>query len=153
MKRELVCKRCKSALTLPLTILSTKDPGVTWPACEIQKSPSPRGAAFKSYEAVMVDLSGATYPLQFAETVAIAADQAPLAFIPQYWINPEDVLSSVQDSPHPATLSGCCGMSGINGPNQVCKCGAEIGTRQSDCFTMDVFIPEPDATEWLTSIE
>jgi hypothetical protein len=30
----------------------------------------------------------------------------------------------------------------------VCQCGAEIGTRQDDCWTPRVFIPAPESTEW-----
>ncbi|KPC78227.1 hypothetical protein [Streptomyces sp. NRRL S-4] len=31
--------------------------------------------------------------------------------------------------------SGCCGLHGWNGPNQLCSCGASVGTKISECYT------------------
>jgi hypothetical protein len=39
-------------------------------------------------------------------------------------------LSSRPDGKH---LAGCCGMSGIDGPNLACRCGAVVATLSQDC--------------------
>jgi hypothetical protein len=48
-------------------------------------------------------------------------------------INLED-LKNVEDHADKSRTEGCCGMSGTNGPNKVCKNGHEIGTERSDCW-------------------
>jgi hypothetical protein len=30
---------------------------------------------------------------------------------------------------------GCCGSSGLSGPNRACVCGSVVGTEWSDCWT------------------
>lgn len=45
-------------------------------------------------------------------------------------------------------MSGCCGPSGIDGPNLLCAaCGAEVGTESSDCWTVHEVVLEPAAVE------
>jgi hypothetical protein len=79
-----------------------------------------------------------------AQTIA----DAPVDFTTQHWLHPIDVLAAevVTDT---ARLSGCCGLDGLNGPNMRCMaCNEDVGTRQSDCWTADVFVPLPSATRW-----
>ncbi|WP_203691886.1 hypothetical protein [Catellatospora coxensis] len=59
-------------------------------------------------------------------------------------INPDDLLVR---RAHPDVLRrvGCCGPSGIDGPNLVCGCGAEIATEVADCWTGQVIRLEPAA--------
>ncbi|MFJ8045568.1 hypothetical protein ACIRBX_34180 [Kitasatospora sp. NPDC096147] len=50
-------------------------------------------------------------------------------------LHPDDVPGTVEH-PDDSRLNGCCGLDGQDGPNLVCAgCGAEVGTRQSDCWT------------------
>ncbi len=77
-----------------------------------------------------------------------ATPEAPEDFIPEYWLHPADV-QGVEPVSDPARLNGCCGLDGLDGPNMQCaNCNAEVGTRKSDCWTADVFIPLGDATAW-----
>lgn len=76
------------------------------------------------------------------------SEPAPLDFVPQFWLHPDDLLPTVRPTKDVHRLGGCCGIAGQSGPNQLCGCGAEIGTLQDDCFTPRIFIPEPDATRW-----
>lgn len=93
----------------------------------------PRGTGFKAWEAT---------PWLYRDP------GEPLSFVPQYWLNPEDLTDAVRLSRNSSRISGCCGIAGINGPNQLCQCKREIGTIQDDCMMPRVFIPEPDATIW-----
>lgn len=77
-------------------------------------------------------------------------EKLPLRFAPQFWLNPADVTEAARDVADHRRLSGCCGRSGHNGPNQRCRaCGATIGTLMDDCWTDRVFIPEPSMTVWI----
>ncbi|QNQ12128.1 hypothetical protein H3Z74_19650 [Sphingomonas alpina] len=91
------------------------------------------GIAFKSYAPI---------------TRSYGDEREPLDFIPQYWINPDDLTDAVGNTRNSRRLSGCCGLAGSNGPNQVCRCGAEIGTLRTDCWSPRIFIPEPGQTWW-----
>jgi hypothetical protein len=64
-------------------------------------------------------------------------------------MNPEDLLETVHLTQKQQFLNGCCGPDGGDGPNQICECGAEIGTIMSDCWTPHAFIPAPKATSWV----
>ena len=133
MKKRLICNACGVELTGPLRILSGKDPSVTAPE-HVDRAPlTESGVAFKSYDPIMR---------------SFADDPAPLEFTPQYWLNPDDLTDAAGNTQNNRRLSGCCGISGLDGPNQVCRCGAEVGTLQTDCFTPRVFIPEPGGTTW-----
>ncbi len=50
--------------------------------------------------------------------------------------------------PHPDSgrRAGCCGLDGLDGPNVVCACGAEVGTEWSDCWMPHALALEPGAT-------
>jgi hypothetical protein len=44
--------------------------------------------------------------------------------------------------------SGCCGPSGLDGPNLICSgCKVEIGTQESDCWKPHFVVTTPDATQ------
>lgn len=60
-------------------------------------------------------------------------------------LNPEDV-PGVAEHPDRGRLNGCCGLDGLDGPNLVCDaCGAEVATRQSDCWSQQLIALVPDA--------
>lgn len=133
MAKSLYCNRCRVRLTAPLTIRSGKDPAVAAPDVRDKAPLVPPGIGFKSWE-----------PQRWTWT----EPGHPLHFVPQYWLNPEDLTDAVRDTGNLARLGGCCGPTGMNGPNQICRCKAEIGTLQHDCITPHVFIPEPATTMW-----
>lgn len=133
MQQRLICRGCSAELSGMLTILSTKDPAVTVPDHRDGEPFGPPGVAYKSWEPLAKAFEGPPVPLQF---------------VPQFWLNPADVAGRVRDTTNRCRLNGCCGLDGMNGPNQQCACGAEVGTLQSDCWTAHIFVPEPDATEW-----
>ena len=133
MDKVLVCTSCGAQLTGALRLLSGKDPSVPAPEFRDGTPPVDRGIVYKSYEPVVRSFEGSPAPLEFS---------------PQYWVNPADLTDAVRLTKDERRLNGCCGLDGQDGPNQVCRCGAEIGTLQSDCWTAHVFIPQPGATDW-----
>ena len=133
MEKALFCQACGAQLTRPLLLRSGKDPSVSKPVHADRQPLTPAGEAYKSYEPIMRSFGD---------------EPATLEFTPQHWLNPADLTEAVGATGTTDRLSGCCGVAGIDGPNQVCRCGAEIGTLQDDCWTAKVFIPEPAATEW-----
>lgn len=133
MRKSLYCGICRIRLSAPLTLVSGKDPRVPQPVFEDRKPIVPPGIGYKSWEAT---------PWIHGELAE------PLSFVPQYWLNPSDLTDAVQRSKDRARLAGCCGIAGIGGPNQLCRCRSEIGTLQDDCMMPKVFIPQPDATIW-----
>ena len=137
MKQMLVCNACGAHLTGALVVLSGKDPSVPLPEPVDREPLTPQGTAYKSYEPMV---------RSYGET------KEPLEFVPQYWVNPEDLCEGVRLTKRWERLNGCCGLDGMGGPNQLCACGAEVGTLRSDCWTPLVFIPEPKTTRW-TRIE
>ncbi|MEV4800316.1 hypothetical protein AB0K18_09880 [Nonomuraea sp. NPDC049421] len=61
-------------------------------------------------------------------------------------LHPED-LKGAERHPESRRWDGCCGPSGLDGPNLICPgCQAEIGTQESDCWKHFV-ATLPDATE------
>ncbi|MFJ6562981.1 hypothetical protein ACIQMV_24570 [Streptomyces sp. NPDC091412] len=53
-------------------------------------------------------------------------------------LHPDDVPGT---APHPdrGRRNGCCGLDGQDGPNLVCAaCGADVATKQSDCWTQNL---------------
>ncbi|MBT2118892.1 hypothetical protein KK141_11295 [Dyella sp. LX-66] len=134
MKMALQCVRCETVLTDALTIVSEKTPGVVQPQHKEGESFIPRGVAFESWE-----------------PIERACGDAPssLEFVPQCWLNPDDLNESVHDTYDARRLNGCCGLDGCDGPNQVCRCGADVGTLRTDCWTPRVFIPDPKGTKWI----
>lgn len=133
MRKSLHCNRCGARLSAPLVIASGKDPAIRKPEAVDRQPLVARGLAFKSWEPQSWLHTGPGHPLHFA---------------PQYWLNPDDLTRAVRDTPVKGRLGGCCGVTGLNGPNQVCECRAEVGTLQDGCMTPRVFIPEPEATNW-----
>lgn len=132
--KVLVCNMCDAHLTGPLELRSGKDPEVTHPT-HVDRSPlTESGIVFKAYEPIERSMSG---------------EPARLEFTPQYWVNPDDLTKAVQMTKDMRRLNGCCGLDGCDGPNQICDCGAEIGTLRTDCWTPKVFIPVPQATSWI----
>lgn len=134
MKRILCCAACGTRLTHALTIVSSKVPGVESPEHEDGKPLTPCGAAFKSWEPIERSYGN---------------EPALLEFAPQYWLNPEDLNGKVCNTSNARRLNGCCGLDGCDGPNQVCQCGADVGTLRTDCWTPLVFIPDPRSTNWI----
>lgn len=96
---------------------------------EVGEPVTPRGVALESEMAVPW-LNRAALPW--------------LNFTPQLWLNPGDLTDAVTDDPR--ANDGCCGISGMDGRNQLCRCKAKIGTLQADCILPHVFIPDPGAT-------
>jgi hypothetical protein len=133
MKKALFCTACGAQLSAALAIHSGKNPKVAKPEWIDRQPLTPPGEVFKSYE-----------PIERS----YAAEPALLEFVPQYWVNPADLGDAVRVTKLSDRLAGCCGESGGNGPNRLCRCGAEIGTLRDDCWTPQVFIPDPGATEW-----
>jgi len=131
--KMLTCAACGARLTGPLTILSGKDPAVVHPKHRDGEPLTPPGTAFKSWDPI--ERSFGDVPSR-------------LEFTPQYWLNPDDLTDAVSLTGDWKRLGGCCDEAGMNGPNQVCACGAEIGTVQRDCYQARVFIPAPHATDW-----
>ncbi len=61
-------------------------------------------------------------------------------------VHPDDVIGTEQ---HPEVMRsiGCCqGPAGADGLNLVCRdCGAEVATRQADCYTQNQVTLDPSA--------
>ncbi|MFY9352349.1 MAG: hypothetical protein WBL20_24030 [Sphingobium sp.] len=132
--KTLVCIACGTALSKQLNILSGKNPSVEAPEFEDRQPIMPQGNAFKSYE-----------PIEHSFT----DEPGLLEFLPQYWLNPDDLTDQVRLTKNHKRLNGCCGLDGTDGPNQLCRCGAEIGTLKTDCWTPRMFIPVPQTTHWI----
>jgi hypothetical protein len=56
-----------------------------------------------------------------------------------------DVLVGTGRHPEPARWTGCCGPSGLGGPNRVCGCGREVGTERADCVDVAAAYLDPAA--------
>jgi hypothetical protein len=129
-----MCKTCGTALSERIKLLSTKDPAVGVPNHYDGDPIACQGTAYKSYSPLASSLD--------------ERRPAPLEFVPQIWMNPDDVDAQIELVDNAERLGGCCGLSGQNGPNMRCrKCKAEVGTKQSDCFTPYIFVPDPQQTE------
>lgn len=135
MKQILCCAACEARLTPPLSIVSGKAPGVIPPEYEEGKPLTPRGIAFKRWEAI---------ERSYSDVPAL------LEFVPQYWLNPDDLTEAVRETRNARRLNGCCGLDGCDGPNQICQCGSDVGTLRTDCWTPRVFVPDPHHTNWIT---
>ncbi|GAA3624219.1 hypothetical protein ACLIYM_13055 [Streptomyces fenghuangensis] len=65
-------------------------------------------------------------------------------------LNPGD-LRGTRHTDDPARLNGCCGLDGMDGPNLLCaRCGAELATESSDCWTWQQVALLPEAVERVT---
>lgn len=134
MTKILCCTACEARLTPALTVMSSKAPGIVPPEQVRGKPLIAHGFAFKSWE-----------PIE----KSFADEPALLEFVPQHWLNPDDLAQTVGNTRKKDRLSGCCGIAGIGGPNQICGCGAEIGTLRTDCWTPHLFVPDPAHTNWI----
>jgi hypothetical protein len=60
-------------------------------------------------------------------------------------LNPDDVAGT-RPHPDPGRRNGCCRLDGLDGPNLICaRCGSEIATQQSDCWSQQQIVILPDA--------
>jgi hypothetical protein len=135
MKGVFHCRKCGAALTGEITVLSTKDPTVAAPELHDGEPACLAGTAFKSH-----------VPLQRAMT---PGRRLPLEFVPQFWASPQDFEAATEQTSDMSRLAGCCGLDGCDGPNMLCRgCHAEVGTMQSDCWTLLILVPEPNNTEF-----
>jgi len=137
MRAKLSCVGCgallSAAIEIPDQAADPEDAGIVFVD---QRPLTSVGAGFLS-----------SRPMQWSED---EEHKPALQFSPQYWLNPRDLESAVEPVDDANRLNGCCGPDGCDGPNMRCRsCKAEVGTRQNDCWTSDVFIPEPSATKWL----
>ncbi len=53
----------------------------------------------------------------------------------------------LKDHPNPIRSSGCCGKSGSDGPNRICRCLRAVATEVSDCWTSYYLAFEPGKTK------
>ena len=135
MFAELTCANCGAVLACALKVLPLADPAEAGLDYVDQKPLTPSGVVFLS-----------SHPMQWSDD---PTRKPALQFNPQHWLNPADVENAVEPVTDPRRLNGCCGLDGSDGPNMRCRnCKAEVGTRQSDCWTSDVFIPAPGAISW-----
>ncbi len=64
------------------------------------------------------------------------------------WITVSGLSRGTEDTLDYRRLNGCCGLDGLDGPNQVCtSCGSYVGTKITDCWTPKLFEPLANATE------
>ena len=75
----------------------------------------------------------------------IADDSNADAIIGHVLIHLDDRIN-MKDHPDYRRHNGCCGEDGCDGPNQICKCGSEVATVVSDCWTSYYVHFEPDHT-------
>lgn len=134
VNKILCCGACEARLTPALTLVSSKAPGVVAPEQEPGKPLVARGIAYKSWEPI---------ERSFGNVPSL------LEFVPQYWLNPDDLTDAVRITRNKDRLGGCCGLGGLGGPNQICRCGAEVGTLRTDCWTPHLFVPDPANTNWI----
>ena len=138
MKCILFCKACGRPLSRVVTIVSGDAPGVTPPEMRDEQPIMPSGSAFKSHE-----------PWILPKAWLLSGNKQPyLSYVPQIWMNLDDLLGEARYTPHTGRLSGCCGLSDGDGPNRICECGNHIGTEFSECDTPRMFVPDPSLTRW-----
>jgi hypothetical protein len=59
----------------------------------------------------------------------------PAAERDEILLNPDDIVG-IEPHPDLGRRNGCCGLDGLDGPNLICAgCGAEVATKQVDCWT------------------
>jgi hypothetical protein len=121
----LECRGCGTALTAPLRRLDDAAA-----LCEKILAPLvPEG----HYWPVAAGHPKAEYYFQSAHV--LVSD-----FTGHFAIRP-DALIGVGRHPDPGRWVGCCGPSGLGGPNRVCTCGREVGTERADClFAVAVYL-------------
>jgi hypothetical protein len=134
----LACAKCNEPISKLFSIQSSKDPSVAFPALHGGQTVTAQGLAFRSHKPIVQTFKSPKHPLEFS---------------PQLWLNPLDILPIIVATKNLKRLNGCCGWDGMDGPNQVCQCGSEVGTLQNDCWTSHVFIAQPLATIILDEAE
>lgn len=133
MKEQLICRHCHSILSQPITIADGNKQGIAAPELNLGQSLTPSGNAYRSYK-------------PYRKSYGQKPD--PLDFVPQIWMNREDITEVESTFDH-SRLNGCCGFDGCGGPNIICaQCKTHIGTMMSDCWTPHFFIPDPNNTIW-----
>jgi hypothetical protein len=60
-----------------------------------------------------------------------------------YEFNVDD-LTNVKDHTEPGRWNGCCGPDGLDGPNQLCLNGHEVGAKCADCWMPHSFSIPPE---------
>ena len=60
-------------------------------------------------------------------------------------VHVDDCLN-MKDHPDSRRHNGCCGEDGCDGPNRICRCGQEVATLVSDCWTSLYLHFEPEHT-------
>lgn len=132
---HLECNRCRSVLTRVLRVERDDDQASSRIDFVDNKCTIRAGVAHLSNK-----------PIQQGDTL--------LDFVPQYWLNPNDLTDQVALTLDTKRLNGCCGYDGCDGPNQICVvCSADIGTLQNDCWTSIQFIVQPETTRWVRQPE
>jgi hypothetical protein len=113
---------------------SGERPDPTIPCGSYSIDPEPFGAPFVPSTRLMAD--------GCPESVRVAGGPRETVVL-----HPEDAAGLVDHADHRRQV-GCCGPDGMNGPNKVCGCGAEIGTLRADCWSSQELRLHP-ARVWL----
>ena len=100
----LFCVSCGAQLTGPLTIRSSKDPSISKPSLESGLPVMLTGHAYKSWEPITKSVGG----MPEIATASMPVP-APLEFVPQFWINPDDLTEAIRPTNKGKRLRGCCG--------------------------------------------
>lgn len=98
-----------------------EEPGVTVPRGSYAIDPDPFGAPY-------------VVPEQPLPPPAPANCRVPGGPQGTLVLHPDDGLD-LRPHPEHRRSVGCCGSSGVDGRNLVCRCGGEIGTLVGDCWT------------------
>lgn len=89
-----------------------------------------------------IDGQPALNPGQYAVSEGEALGDSVGCFV----LNIGDVVGTKRHS-NRGRLNGCCGLDGLDGPNILCECGAEIGTEKSDCWMPHCLLLDPAAVD------
>lgn len=125
------CARCRAPLTtvFQFPALGTVIPG--------DGDPVRQGTWALTRETHSVSHSGGKRSPDWVEVVVAEA-------VPRIVIHPDDRLPDAVAN-IPGHSAGCCGLDGLDGPNQACvRCQAVVGTARTDCWTEDAiwFLPQ-----------
>ncbi|WP_371225386.1 hypothetical protein [Roseovarius sp. 2305UL8-3] len=142
MKQALFCSNCDTRLTHWLAPIATLPDMLS--QCDFDSN-----GGDKKYQLPLVP-AGHALIMRTAQMRYELFERALYAQMPEAdsYINPNDLLDPILWTEKVFRLSGCCGVSGIDGPTNICKCRKEIGTTQADCWTWLVFVPQSSNTYW-----
>ena len=136
---QLRCKHCGSNLTGPVLMrLWHKSPESipsSWP--NDRQAFSDPGTAVRAQEPYVRNVGDGPTP--------------HLGHTPIDFVHPDDLTDTLRLTEKQGYLNGCCGLDGCDGPNQLCQCGAEVGTLLTDCWTLYGFVPQPAETVWVNA--